>query len=154
MLVLSLNLLLHILKKEPVKNALVVSLTKHGADKLAKSLNKLGINAVASHGNKTQGARQIALERFKRGQAKVLVATDIAARGIDIEDLSHVINFHLPNEPETYVHRIGRTGRAGSTGIAFSFCDFEERPFLKSIHKLINKEIPVDRKSTRLNSSH
>ncbi|HEY9561193.1 MAG TPA: DEAD/DEAH box helicase [Anseongella sp.] len=138
-----LNLLLHILKKEPVKNALVFSRTKHGADKLAKSLNKLGINAVAIHGNKTQGARQIALERFKRGQAKVLVATDIAARGIDIEDLSHVINFHLPNEPETYVHRIGRTGRAGSTGIAFSFCDFEERPFLKSIHKLINKEIPV-----------
>src|SRR3546814_19722076 len=143
MLVLSLNLLLHILKKEPVKNALVCSRTKHGADKLAKSLNKLGINAVAIHGNKTQGARQIALERYKRGQAKVLVATDIAARGIDIEDLSHVINFKLPNEQETYVHRIGRTGRAGSNGIAYSFCDFEERPFLKSSHKMINKEIQV-----------
>lgn len=138
-----LNLLLHVLKEESVKNALVFSRTKHGADKLAKSLNKLGVNAAAIHGNKTQGARQIALQRFKNGKAKVLVATDIAARGIDIEELSHVINFHLPNEAETYVHRIGRTGRAGSSGIAFSFCDREERPYLKNIQKLIRKDIPV-----------
>jgi len=138
-----LNLLLHLLKEEPVKNALVFSRTKHGADKLAKSLNRAGINAAAIHGNKTQGARQIALESFKKGKARVLVATDIAARGIDIDDLSHVINFQLPNEPETYVHRIGRTGRAGASGIAFSFCDREERPYLKSIHRLIKKEIAV-----------
>src|SRR3546814_11281883 len=97
-----LNLLLHILKKEPVKNALVFSRTKHGADKLAKSLNKLGINAVAIHGNNTQGAKQIALERFMRGQAKVLLATDIEARGSGIEHPTHVINFHLPNDQDTY----------------------------------------------------
>lgn len=138
-----LDLLLHLLNGEPVKNALIFNRTKHGADKLAKLLNRAGIKAEAIHGNKTQGARQIALERFKNGKARVLVATDIAARGIDIDDLSHVINFQLPNEAETYVHRIGRTGRAGASGIAFSFCDREERPFLKSINKLIKKEIRV-----------
>lgn len=138
-----LKLLLHLLSEEPVKNALIFNRTKHGADKLARSLNKAGIRAEAIHGNKTQGARQTALERFKNGKARVLVATDIAARGIDIDELSHVINFQLPNEPETYVHRIGRTGRAGATGVAFSFCDREERPYLKSINRLINREINI-----------
>src|SRR5204862_7850887 len=117
--------------------------TKHGADKIAKELFRAKISADAIHGNKTQSARQNALNNFKSGKIRVLVATDIAARGIDIDDLSHVINFELPNIPETYVHRIGRTGRAGASGIAYSFCDTEEREFLRDIHKLIAKNIPV-----------
>ena len=104
---------------------------------------KAGINAAAIHGNKSQGARQTALKNFKNRTTRVLVATDIAARGIDVEQLSHVINFEIPNIPETYIHRIGRTGRAGLTGFAFSFCDAEEKAFLKDIHKLLPRPIPV-----------
>src|SRR5690606_5443265 len=109
----------------------------------SEDLNKKGIQAEAIHGNKSQNARQLALNNFKSGKTRVLVATDIAARGIDVDDLSHVINYELPNVPETYVHRIGRTGRAGANGIALSFCDYEEKAFLKDIHKLIAKNIPV-----------
>ena len=122
---------------------MVFTRTKYGADKISKELIRANIKADAIHGNKTQAARQKALSNFKEGKIRVLVATDIAARGIDVDDLSHVINFELPNIPETYVHRIGRTGRAGNCGSAFSFCDMEERAFLRDIHKLINQTIPV-----------
>jgi ATP-dependent RNA helicase RhlE len=137
------NLLLHLLKDEKLVTALVFTRTKHGADKVVKFLHRNNITAAAIHGNKSQNARQHALSSFKTGNLRVLVATDIAARGIDIDDLSHVINFELPNVPETYVHRIGRTGRAGNTGIAISFCDAEERGELKDIQKLIAINIPV-----------
>ncbi len=137
------QLLLHLLEDENIETALVFTRTKHGADRVAKDLTKAGITAEAIHGNKSQNARQRALTNFKARKTRVLVATDIAARGIDIDDLSHVINYELPNIPETYVHRIGRTGRAGASGIAFSFCDTEEREFLRDIHKLIGKNIPV-----------
>lgn len=137
------SLLLHLLKDRKIETALVFTRTKHGADKVAKDLNRAGVQAEAIHGNKSQNARQRALSNFKGKQTRVLVATDIAARGIDIDDLSHVINFELPNIPETYVHRIGRTGRAGASGIAFSFCESEEKDYLKDIHKLIGKNIPV-----------
>ncbi|MCY7421567.1 MAG: DEAD/DEAH box helicase [Chitinophagaceae bacterium] len=136
-------LLLHLLKDESIKTALVFTRTKHGADKVVKDLNRANIEAEAIHGNKSQSARQRALNLFKNGQIRVLVATDIAARGIDVDDLGHVINYELPNIPETYVHRIGRTGRAGASGIAYSFCDGEEREFLRDINKLITKAIPV-----------
>jgi len=139
------DLLLHLLKEQPVKSALVFTRTKHGANKVAEYLTREGIHTQAIHGNKSQNARQEALSNFKSGRNKVLVATDIASRGIDIDELSHVINFELPNVPETYVHRIGRTGRAGFSGIAFSFCDHEEKDFLRDIHKLIGKQIPIDR---------
>jgi ATP-dependent RNA helicase RhlE len=137
------KLLIHILNDKSIKSALIFSRTKHGADKITKDLVKAGIKTEAIHGNKSQNARQKALSNFKSGQIKALIATDIAARGIDIDELSHVINFELPNIPETYVHRIGRTGRAGSSGIAYSFCDEEEMEYLKDIQKLIGKEIPV-----------
>jgi ATP-dependent RNA helicase RhlE len=137
------QLLIHLLKNGTIHNALVFTRTKYGADKIVKELFRASIKADAIHGNKTQAARQKALNNFKEGKTRVLVATDIAARGIDIEDLSHVINFELPNIPETYVHRIGRTGRAGNSGSALSFCDMEERAFLRDIHKLINRTIPV-----------
>ncbi len=126
-----------------VKNALVFTRTKHGANKVAADLNKAGISAAAIHGNKSQTARQQALSDFKAGRVKCLVATDIAARGIDIEELSHVFNYNLPEVPETYVHRIGRTGRAGHGGTAVSFCDFAEKEYLKGIEKLIGRSIPV-----------
>ncbi len=138
------KLLTHILEAHDIPSALVFTRTKHGANKIADFMNKSGIKAQAIHGNKSQNARQNALKNFKNRETRVLVATDIAARGIDIDELSHVINFEIPNEPETYVHRIGRTGRAQNSGIAFSFCDHEERNYIKDIHKLINKEIPVD----------
>jgi len=138
------SLLIHILKDKNIKTALVFTRTKHGADKVVKDLIKVGITAEAIHGNKSQNARQRALSNFKNRTTRVLIATDIAARGIDIDELTHVINYELPNIPETYVHRIGRTGRAGANGIAFSFCDEEEIEFLKDIHKLIAKEIPVE----------
>ena len=137
------QLLIHLLKNGDIQNALVFTRTKHGADKIAKELYRAKISADAIHGNKTQSARQKALTNFKSGKIRVLVATDIAARGIDVDDLSHVINFELPNIPETYVHRIGRTGRAGASGKALSFCDLEEREFLRDIHKLIDQTIPV-----------
>ncbi|MEO5890601.1 MAG: DEAD/DEAH box helicase [Ferruginibacter sp.] len=137
------GLLLYLLKNEKIVTALVFTRTKHGADKVVKILHKENITAAAIHGNKSQNARQHALNSFKEGKLRVLVATDIAARGIDIDELTHVINFELPNVPETYIHRIGRTGRAGNTGIAFSFCDGEERDELRDIQKLIGKNIPV-----------
>jgi ATP-dependent RNA helicase RhlE len=136
------KLLLHLLKDDEVVTALVFTRTKHGADKVVKILLHENISAAAIHGNKSQNARQNALSNFKNGNLRVLVATDIAARGIDIDDLSHVINFELPEVPETYVHRIGRTGRAGNTGIAFSFCDADEKTELRDIQKIIGKVIP------------
>lgn len=136
-------LLIHLLKDRSIVSALVFSRTKHGADKIVKDLAKAGVQAQAIHGNKSQGARQQALNNFKEKKTRILVATDIAARGIDIMELSHVINYDLTNIPETYVHRIGRTGRAGLGGTALSFCDGEEMPYLKDIEKLIEKKIPV-----------
>ena len=136
-------LLKHVLSDHSIKTALVFTRTKHGADKLVKFLIKSGIKAEAIHGNKSQGARQVALSNFKNQRTRVLVATDIAARGIDIDDLTHVFNYELPEVPETYVHRIGRTGRAGASGHALSFCDFEEKGLLKDIQKLIVKNIEV-----------
>ena len=129
--------------KPEVVNALVFSRTKHGADKIAKDLNKQGIPAAAIHGNKSQTARVTALEDFKAGKTRVLVATDIAARGIDISELSHVFNYDLPEVPETYVHRIGRTARAGADGTAISFCAPEEKEYLAGIEKLNRRQIPV-----------
>lgn len=136
------KLLLHLLQDPAIESALVFTRTKHGADRVARDLTRKGIAAQAIHGNKSQNARQTALNNFKSGATRVLVATDIAARGIDIEELSHVINFNLPNIPETYVHRIGRTGRAGLSGTAISFCEAEELPYLKDIEKLIRLTIP------------
>ncbi len=137
------KLLIHLLKDPGIESALVFTRTKHGADKVARELTRAKIRASAIHGNKSQSARQEALANFKNREIRVLVATDIAARGIDIEELSHVINYDLPNIPETYVHRIGRTGRAGLSGIAVSFCNIDEKPYLRDIQKLIGKEIPV-----------
>ncbi len=137
------HLLIDVLKDSGIRNALVFTRTKHGADKVVKDLVKAGITAEAIHGNKSQNARQRALSNFKSGAIRVLVATDIAARGIDIDELSHVINYELPNIPESYVHRIGRTGRAGLSGKAIAFCEREEFPFLKDIQKLIGKQVPV-----------
>ncbi len=137
------KLLTHLLKTEDMHSTLVFSRTKHGANKIVRLLGKAGIESAAIHGNKSQTARQKALKGFKDGSISVLVATDIAARGIDVADLSHVVNYDLPNIPETYVHRIGRTGRAGASGIAISFCNEEERAYLKTIQKLIKQEIPV-----------
>ena len=125
---------------EPV---LVFTRTKHGADRVARDMVKLGHTAEAIHGDKAQNARQRALNNFKTGKTRILVATDIAARGIDIDQLAFVLNYELPNVPETYVHRIGRTGRAGNEGTAFSFCMDDEKPYLKDIQKLIRKDIPV-----------
>ena len=137
------HLLIDILKNKDIERALVFTRTKHGADRVAKDLTRVGIHTQAIHGNKSQNARQAALTNFKAKITRVLVATDIAARGIDIDELSHVINYELPNVPESYVHRIGRTGRAGASGIAIAFCDAEEKEYLKDIQKLIGKDIPV-----------
>ena len=137
------DLLIHLLKDGAIDRALVFTRTKHGADRVARDVSKAGVQAEAIHGNKSQNARVRALNNFKNSQTRVLVATDIAARGIDVDDLSHVINYELPNEPETYVHRIGRTGRAGASGVALSFCDGEETSYLVSIQKLISKSVPV-----------
>jgi ATP-dependent RNA helicase RhlE len=139
------HLLIHLLKDKAIQTALVFTRTKHGADKVVKELTRVGISAEAIHGNKSQNARQRALSNFKAGTTRILVATDIAARGIDVDQLSHVFNFELPNVPETYVHRIGRTGRAGASGMAVSFCDSEERPYLNDIQKLIKITLPVVR---------
>ena len=137
------KLLIHLLQDPAITSALVFTRTKHGADRVARLLQKAGIGAAAIHGDKSQGARQAALSRFKKGEIRVLVATDIAARGIDIDELSHVFNYDLPDVPETYVHRIGRTGRAGAGGTAIAFCNFDEKENLKDIEKLIRKQIPV-----------
>ncbi|MBK8086508.1 MAG: DEAD/DEAH box helicase [Chitinophagaceae bacterium] len=137
------SLLIQLLKDETIETVLVFTQMKHAADKLTVQLNRAGIRAEAIHGNKAQNARQRALENFKNRKTRVLVATDIAARGIDIDELTHVLNFELPNVAETYVHRIGRTGRAGASGIAISFCDWSEKTFLTDIQKLIKKTIPV-----------
>ena len=136
-------LLLHLIKEKGITRSLVFARTKYSADRIAKALNKDNVKADAIHGDKAQNARQRALANFKAGKLKVLVATDIAARGIDVDDLTHVINFDLPNVPETYVHRIGRTGRAGKSGQAFSFCDREEKVYLKDIIRLTAQTIPV-----------
>lgn len=137
------KLLLHLLETNGISTALVFTRTKHGADKVARFLDKAKIKSAAIHGNKSQNSRQNALKNFKNGNLNVLVATDIAARGIDIDELKHVFNFDLPNVPETYVHRIGRTGRAGNEGMAISFCAAEERKELKDIEKLAKIRIPV-----------
>lgn len=137
------DLLLDILKDKSIKTALVFTRTKHGADKVVKMLQRHDIKAEAIHGNKAQNARQRALTNFKAQTTRVLVATDIAARGIDVDDLEYVINFEMSNVAETYVHRIGRTGRAGAKGTAISFCDAEEKPYLRDIEKLISKKITV-----------
>ena len=136
------RLLAWLMEQKQVKNALVFTRTKHGANKVARDLVKEGISAAAIHGNKSQTARQQALADFKSGRIRCLVATDIAARGLDIEELSHVFNYNLPEVPETYVHRIGRTGRAGRGGEAIAFCDFAEQPLLRDIEKLIHRSIP------------
>jgi ATP-dependent RNA helicase RhlE len=138
------QLLNHILQDKSILSSLVFTRTKHGADKVVKDLLRVGISAEAIHGNKSQNARQRALANFKSRTTRILVATDIAARGIDIDELTHVINYELPNVPETYVHRIGRTGRAGASGIAFSFCDDEEKEYLRDIQKLIGKQIEME----------
>jgi ATP-dependent RNA helicase RhlE len=137
------QLLNHLLENGINDSVLVFSRTKHGANKIVKMLDRTGVKASAIHGNKSQNARQQALSDFKNNKLKVLVATDIAARGIDIDELSFVVNYDLPNVPETYVHRIGRTGRAGASGLAVSFCDAEEKAYLRDIQKLIGQKIPV-----------
>ncbi|MFZ2379871.1 MAG: helicase-related protein, partial [Trichococcus flocculiformis] len=137
------DLLIHLLKEDTVERSLVFSRTKHGANKIVKKLLQAGLSAEAIHGNKSQTARQRALENFKTKKTSVLVATDIAARGIDVPELSHVILFDLPEVPETYVHRIGRTGRAGRGGKAISFCDETEASLLRDIEKLIKRKVPV-----------
>ena len=135
-------LLLHLLKNPEITSVLVFTRTKHGADRVVRELNRGNVDAQAIHGNKSQNARQLALGNFKKKITRVLVATDIAARGIDIDELSHVINIDLPEIPESYVHRIGRTGRAGHGGTAISFCDFDEKKLLRDIEKLCAKTIP------------
>lgn len=137
------KLLIELMSNQDIVSALVFTRTKHGANRVARDLDRTGISAMAIHGNKSQTARQKALGSFKDGKIRVLVATDIAARGIDVEELSHVINYDIPNIPETYVHRIGRTGRAGASGIALSFCDVEEIAYLRDIQKLIGKKVPI-----------
>ncbi len=135
------NLLVHLLKNETIVSALVFTRTKHGADRIVRQLAKDNVTAQAIHGDKSQGARQSALNNFKNKKLRILIATDIAARGIDIDELSHVINYDLPDVPETYVHRIGRTGRAGLGGVAISFCDFDEKEQLEDIQKLTRKRL-------------
>ena len=132
------SLLIHLLQDQSIETVLIFTQMKHAADKLSRSLNQSGIRTEAIHGNKSQNARQAALANFKNKQTRVLVATDIAARGIDIDELTHVVNYELPNVPETYVHRIGRTGRAGASGIAISFCDRSEKDFLKDVDQESN----------------
>ena len=137
------DLLKHILGDPTLSRVIVFTRTKHRANRVAERLGECGVDAEAIHGNKSQGARQRALKRFRAGDARVLVATDIAARGIDVQGITHVINYELPNEPESYVHRIGRTARAGAGGEAFSFCDPAERGYLRDIERLIQRRVPV-----------
>jgi ATP-dependent RNA helicase RhlE len=137
------QMLSELLKDVAMNRVIVFTRTKHGANRVAEHLSRTGVVAEAIHGNKSQNARQRALDMFRTGKARVLVATDIAARGIDIDDISHVVNFELPNEPESYVHRIGRTARAGGEGVAISLCDASERGFLRDIERLIRMKIDV-----------
>ena len=137
-------MLADLIRKEAMERALVFTRTKHGADKVVRYLGEEGISAVAIHGNKSQAQRERALASFKDGQTKILIATDIAARGIDVDAVSHVVNYDLPNIPESYVHRIGRTARAGAEGRAISLCDGEERAYLRSIEKLTRQTIPSE----------
>jgi len=137
------KLIVDLIKENQVKRGIIFTRTKHGANKLVKQLDKANIGALAIHGNKSQGARTKALAQFKNGSTALLVATDIASRGIDVEDVTHVFNYDLPNEPESYVHRIGRTARAGKSGIAYAFCDDSESGYLVGIQRLIGKKIPV-----------
>ncbi len=139
------SLLMHVLEQPDAQRAIVFTRTKHGANRVVEKLKRARIEAEAIHGNKSQNARQRALAGFKTGRTRVLVATDVAARGIDVDAVSHVVNFDIPHEPESYVHRIGRTGRAGQGGVALSFCDREERPLLRDIERLIRKPIDVVR---------
>jgi ATP-dependent RNA helicase RhlE len=139
------QLLAHMLTSSDVSRTLVFTRTKHGADRVVKHLSRAGIQAEALHGNKTQASRLRTLNNLRNNRTKVVVATDVAARGIDVDNISHVFNYDLPHEPETYVHRIGRTGRAGATGMAISFCDMDEQKFLRNIERLTKKRIPVDR---------
>jgi superfamily II DNA/RNA helicase len=148
-------LLAEVLRAEPIERVLIFTRTKHGADKVVRFLVKAGLEAAAIHGNKSQSQRERVLEAFRTGAVRTLVATDIAARGIDIEGISHVVNYDLPNIPESYVHRIGRTARAGADGIAISFCDHEERAYLRDIEKLIRMSIPAtDRRRRDAPSAH
>jgi ATP-dependent RNA helicase RhlE len=143
-------LLAEVLRAEPIDRVLIFTRTKHGADKVVRFLTKAGLDAAAIHGNKSQGQRERVLAAFRTGAVRTLIATDIAARGIDVEGISHVVNYDLPNIPESYVHRIGRTARAGAAGVAISFCDSEERAYLRDIEKLIRISIPAtDRRSRK-----
>jgi len=139
------KLLVHLFESQELKRVIIFTRTKHIANRVSDFLVNHGIASKAIHGNKSQNARQNALNEFKSGQLRALIATDIAARGIDVDDVTHVVNFELPNEPETYVHRIGRTARAGTSGVAISFCDVEERSYLKQIERVIKKTIPVEK---------
>ena len=144
------DILIDVLQGQPIERALIFTMTKRGADKVVRSLVRAGIGAEAIHGNKSQSQRERVLAAFRKGQVRTLVATDIAARGIDVDGISHVVNFDLPNVPETYVHRIGRTARAGAEGVAISLCDGEEAAFLRDIEKLIRMTIPVsDRRANQ-----
>ena len=146
-------LLAEVLKSENIDRVLVFTRTKHGADKVVRALNKGGMAAEAIHGNKSQNQRERVLSAFRKGRLRTLVATDIAARGIDVDGVSHVVNYDLPNVPESYVHRIGRTARAGAGGVAISFCDHEERAYLRDIERLIRMTIPAaDRRSVKLSA--
>jgi ATP-dependent RNA helicase RhlE len=147
-------LLSELLRSEPIERALVFTRTKHGADKVVRHLIKSGLSAEAIHGNKSQNNRERTLAAFRAGKVRTLIATDIAARGIDVEGISHVFNYDLPNIPESYVHRIGRTARAGAAGVAISFCDGEERAFLRDIEKLIRIAIPATDRRTNRQAPH
>ena len=148
------NLLVEVLKTETTDRVLVFTRTKHGADKVVRALQKSGFGAEAIHGNKSQNQRERVLGDFRSGKLRILIATDIAARGIDVDGVSHVVNYDLPNIPESYVHRIGRTARAGAEGIAISFCDHEEAPFLRDIERMIRMSIPSTDKRTGERPAH
>jgi superfamily II DNA/RNA helicase len=148
-------ILIDVLRRETIDRCLIFTRTKHGADKVTRNLRHAGIAADAIHGNKSQGQRERVLAAFRKGEVRTLVATDIAARGIDVDGISHVVNYDVPNVPETYVHRIGRTARAGAEGIAISLCDGEEMAFLRDIEKLIRVSIPMsDRRVDRRRPEH
>jgi ATP-dependent RNA helicase RhlE len=147
-------LLAEVLNKETIDRMLVFTRTKHGADKVVRGLQKAGHVVEAIHGNKSQNQRERVLLAFRKGSLRILIATDIAARGIDVDGVSHVVNYDLPNIPESYVHRIGRTARAGADGVAISFCDHEEAPFLRDIERLIRKSIPATDRRTGRGQAH